>query len=198
LIRLILQPVALMFISLLILSLIARALGSTQPPNPALQGFMEGCEGKPQPCWYGIVPGVTTVAQAKNILSNYFNGDPNRLESSLCDFEIADFELDVISLTCRGVHLGDVMSVIGVPDEVRTTGWGLNIVWGKASTLATIAERKENWISLYSKVNGIFSAALYSKPPDAKILWFGFVTNWRYCRLLNLPTDECTKPPTIN
>lgn len=42
----------------------ARAFGTLQPPNPALAGFTEGCEGKPQPCWYGIVPGVTTEAEA--------------------------------------------------------------------------------------------------------------------------------------
>ncbi|MEO8612104.1 MAG: hypothetical protein ABI690_29675 [Chloroflexota bacterium] len=44
----------------LALSLAARALGATQPPNPALRGFTKGCEDKPQPCWYGIVPGITT------------------------------------------------------------------------------------------------------------------------------------------
>jgi hypothetical protein len=49
-------PIAIIFLGL---SLAARALGTTQPPNPALSGFTEGCEDKPQPCWYGIVPGVT-------------------------------------------------------------------------------------------------------------------------------------------
>jgi hypothetical protein len=38
----------------------ARALGGTQPTHPALRGFTEGCEGKPQPCWYGIVPDQNT------------------------------------------------------------------------------------------------------------------------------------------
>jgi hypothetical protein len=41
----------------LIFTLTARAIGTTQPTNPALRGFIEGCENKPQPCWYGIVPG---------------------------------------------------------------------------------------------------------------------------------------------
>jgi hypothetical protein len=36
------------------------AIGGTQSIHPALRGFIEGCEGIPQPCWYGIVPGVTT------------------------------------------------------------------------------------------------------------------------------------------
>jgi hypothetical protein len=59
-------PISLIFP---VLSLAARVLGSTQPPNPALRGFTEGCEDKPQPCWYGIVPGVTTVEQAKSLFA---------------------------------------------------------------------------------------------------------------------------------
>jgi hypothetical protein len=51
-------PIALIF---LVLTLTASALGTTQPPNPALRGFTEGCEDKPQPCWYGIVLGETTL-----------------------------------------------------------------------------------------------------------------------------------------
>lgn len=46
----------------------ARAIGTLQPPNPALAGFIEGCEGKPQPCWYGIVPGVTTDEDVTRIM----------------------------------------------------------------------------------------------------------------------------------
>ncbi len=53
------------------LALTARAWGETQPPHPALRGFVEGCEGKPQPCWYGIVPRVMTVDEAKAILSTF-------------------------------------------------------------------------------------------------------------------------------
>ncbi len=48
-------------------NVIVRGIGEIQPPNPALAGFNEGCEGKPQPCWYGIVPGVTTMREAKQI-----------------------------------------------------------------------------------------------------------------------------------
>lgn len=45
----------------------ARTLGTLQPPNPALAGFTEGCEDKPQPCWYGIVPYETTFDEAKAV-----------------------------------------------------------------------------------------------------------------------------------
>jgi hypothetical protein len=48
------------------INVVIRALGTFQPPNPALRGFVEGCEGKPQPCWYGIVPGVTDEESARS------------------------------------------------------------------------------------------------------------------------------------
>lgn len=54
----------------LLLSLTTRALGSTQPPNLALRGFTEGCEDKPQPCWYGIVPGVTAKDEVMKLAQN--------------------------------------------------------------------------------------------------------------------------------
>src|SRR5689334_13677459 len=51
-----------MFVALVLLM---NTLGGTQPIHPALRGFIEGCEDIPQPCWYGIVPGVTTLEDAK-------------------------------------------------------------------------------------------------------------------------------------
>ena len=59
-------PIAVIFLAL---SLTARALAMTQPPNPALRGFTEGCEGKSQPCWYGLVPGKTTAESTYEHLS---------------------------------------------------------------------------------------------------------------------------------
>jgi hypothetical protein len=61
-------PLALIF---LVLSLAARALGATEPPNPALRGFTKGCEDKPQPCWYGIMPGITKIEDIPTILAKY-------------------------------------------------------------------------------------------------------------------------------
>jgi hypothetical protein len=63
-VRFYLKFIPILALIFLIFLLTARAIGTTRPPNPALRGFVEGCEDKPQPCWYGIVPGVTTVEEA--------------------------------------------------------------------------------------------------------------------------------------
>src|SRR5689334_9061762 len=52
-------------------SFAATALGTAQPLNPILRGFTEGCEDQPQPCWYGIVPGITDIKQAHDLLFKY-------------------------------------------------------------------------------------------------------------------------------
>src|SRR5688500_1794465 len=52
----------------LLLPLTATALCNTQPLNPALRGFVEGCEGKPQPCWYGIMPAENNIEEARKII----------------------------------------------------------------------------------------------------------------------------------
>ena len=67
--RRLLKPILLVTFVFASVSLAARALGSTQPPNLALGGFTVGCEDKPQPCWYGIVPGVTTMEEANQIIA---------------------------------------------------------------------------------------------------------------------------------
>jgi hypothetical protein len=55
---------------LMVVSMGAKVVGALQPPNPALRGFVEGCEGQPQPCWYGIVPGVTDEEAARSNAKN--------------------------------------------------------------------------------------------------------------------------------
>jgi hypothetical protein len=50
-------------------ALAARTVGGRLTDHPALRGFSEGCDGKPQPCWYGIVPGVTDTAAIDAVLA---------------------------------------------------------------------------------------------------------------------------------
>jgi hypothetical protein len=71
--RFVLRLIPMLLLSCLSLSLVARAIGTTQPPNPALRGFVEGCKDKPQPCWYGLVPGVTSEKEAVELMvkANY-------------------------------------------------------------------------------------------------------------------------------
>jgi hypothetical protein len=105
----------------------ARALGTTQPTNPALAGFTEGCQGKPQPCWYGIVPGVTTTEETQEILSQLgYKETPTQVfsfgyelsEDAKIFFIVADSAMTRMTLTLDNIYVGDVISVLGKPDYI--------------------------------------------------------------------------------
>src|ERR1041385_1919203 len=125
--RFLLKLSPIFFCSFIALSIMARALGSMLPPNSTLLGFTEGCQGQTQPCWYGIVPGVTTVKEALQVMA--FAGEPDVAKSIFsrdytlifalpksspyCQVSL-DFEQDIVVKgqlsPCQSaeVHLGDL------------------------------------------------------------------------------------------
>jgi len=48
--RFLVAMICLLTLTFALLSALAIMLGAQQPINPALAGFVEGCEDKPQPC----------------------------------------------------------------------------------------------------------------------------------------------------
>jgi hypothetical protein len=112
-----------MFVALMLLM---NALGSTQPIHPALRGFVEGCEGIPQPCWYGIVPGSSKRFEVEQLLAqagysqSTSSGTYQPSDSKGCTARLGyDVEttrdLQVIELFNCGFRLGDLMGVLGFP-----------------------------------------------------------------------------------
>lgn len=124
------------WLAFVVLSMAASGLGTMQPPNPALAGFSEGCEGKPQPCWYGIVPGVTTLEEANIFLTEQgyhsvrdYRSDKDtwnkvyiRLANNNCELDLSYSETETattVNLTsCQNLHLGDVMNTLGNPYDI--------------------------------------------------------------------------------
>jgi hypothetical protein len=117
---------ALIIIFLLtLISLVTRTLGSTQPSNPLMSGFTKGCESQPQPCWYGIVPGVTTMEEVRDrLLSNGYAVDSiselqlNATKGTAADCQslsvIFDSHVRQINIApCQSVVLGDFAKQFG-------------------------------------------------------------------------------------
>src|SRR5689334_20565166 len=123
-----------LFIPLFVLFAITMsALGSTQPLHPALRGFVEGCEGVPQPCWYGVVSlriqvheveaRLNSVGYSGEYLSN--NGSRNYVSYSNADADCHvrvyyTLKRDNTNLTdefdlynCHTLYLADVMNMFG-------------------------------------------------------------------------------------
>jgi hypothetical protein len=92
-------------------SIAAKAIGSLQPPSPAMRGFIEGCEDKPQPCWYNIVPGISTVEQANKII--------NGLDYIGCEIHLISITqvqtIEAIEFKrCESIQWGDLILQFGI------------------------------------------------------------------------------------
>ncbi len=187
---------------LTITNLAARALGSLQPANPALRGFTEGCEDKPQPCWYGIVPGVTTFTEANSVLMRYgFEFGQNLRESrhlvaETCNvFFVPSSSGDVIAnLTftdCKSIRWGEMMRHFGTPDMLLichdyippkpyySYKSGLNVriddVFGG-----------DYWATPFDHVSGFemfLPTSVYTDDFEFRNPWLGFMPTWKYTQL---------------
>lgn len=185
----------------LLLSLTARTMGNTQPPNPALRGFTEGCEDKPQPCWYGIVPGVTTMGEAgKQLitqsffrLASYTYIPPKELEPCVIDlWSASGWETETVqrlTLNCSEITLGDIIFSLEEPQGLILEGYAFRtrymrlMVFGNTaiqssySSSKSILDKREQFIFLYAPNN----TSLQETSSIRK--WRGFLPVWRYCQL---------------
>lgn len=192
--RLYLKWIPLFAVTFLALTVAARIVGAAQPANPALDGFVEGCEGKPQPCWFGVIPGETTARQAYEIM--LFAGEPEYSGSIFSrDYNMvfklpppwpycrARFEV-VNSIVIRGgitvcrqpdIRVGDVtilleseQKIVSLPPREWVYGSvGINV---------------DGWPMPYSRVDHIDL-----RPADAPLHpfpWYGFLSQSRYCHLI--------------
>ncbi len=193
--RLYLKWTPLFAIAFLALMAAAWWVGAAQPPNPALDGFVEGCDGKAQPCWYGIVPGQTTDAEIYHLLA--FAGEPEFSRSIFSrDFTLiftlpppwpycrATFEfVDAVVvrgeiIVCRqpDIRVGD-LTILLEHEEKKVSLPPHELVYG------TVGINVDGWPTPYSRISYIDL-----RPLDARFQpfpWRGFVSQNRYCRLIS-------------
>jgi hypothetical protein len=192
--RLYFRWIPLFAIVFLALMVAARMVGAGQPLNPALSGFVEGCEDKPQPCWYGIVPGQTTDAEIYRLLA--FAGEPEFSRSIFSrDFTLiftlppswpycrATFEF-VRDIAVRGeitvcrqpdIRVGD-LTVLLESEEKTVSLPPHELVYG------TVGINVDGWPMPYSRVNYIDLRPLNAR--FQPFPWRGFVSQNRYCHLI--------------
>jgi hypothetical protein len=201
--RLALKLIFILTVPFLTLTIAAHVLGSTQPPNPALEGFTVGCEGKPQPCWYGIVPGVTTAHEAKAILTSrgfvstqteypdlVLNTDIlSKVDSEFgCDVSIGgnlgilrwtqgEMPVELLTVDCPSLTLGDVMLHLGMPDFVEFCGF--SVIYVEGVTLDNNGFRLDT-----SPHNHVELSLWNERYIDGNLsTWHGFAPCWRYRQL---------------
>jgi hypothetical protein len=178
------------------LAMVSRAIGTAEPPNPALMGFIEGCEDTPQPCWYGLVPGVSTLREIGSQLHRFgYELGLGTTDRSLTyisnerspgcvqiNFDIVAAEVSAIILGCTDVRAGDVTVLLGRPDyRLWYTRQDSDWIYGRTSMRLS-----QVW------ANSAFETIQYlrmARPRDVKLNspstmpWQGFLPRWRYCQL---------------
>lgn len=98
------------------------------PPHPVLIGFDVDCENKPDPCWYGIVPGVTPIEEGLERLQKYVyepgsaagQSQPKILAECVVTTEpMPDNQVwGTLTLRCSNLKLGNVAGHLGVDVQV--------------------------------------------------------------------------------
>lgn len=185
----------------LTIAIAAKAVGSLQPINPAMRGFIEGCEDKPQPCWYGIVLNSTTIENAHvltelNCVSNQGTFD-SRLGFVLhyaCNINSPIYQIDIgqpldlssskipsVTAWVTNVTVGDFVNYFGEPKQVDVDFFlygGVFLDFGQ-NIYGYVDEPLGN-VDLKSEVSN-YSVGMVSS--NVTLDWRGFIPMWRYCQL---------------
>lgn len=194
--RMLLKYATLIIFLLTLIGFVIRIAGTTQRPPLVMQGFTEGCTDQPQPCWYGIIPGVTTSAdlQEKVLRSGYMveSISTRQLDASLatshaCQKLSIQFELYVQQLKiklCDAVLLGDFVRQFGQPDNVLLDP--LSIGYHGEIQMLFSKNASAEAISYWMPLQEIILMPAQSQLPQLRQPWLDVLVQRKYCDLNRL------------
>jgi hypothetical protein len=181
------------------------------PSNITLTGFTEGCAGKPQPCWYGIEIGVTTLSDAVDILqARGYHIQPMGQQSfdvpaiegrsttnSACSIQVyRKAAIPVANLVsvhyCPGLLVGDILREFGNAQvNSYCSRFGLvlfNLIDvpnprypDNMITAQTRVRSLTDALSPYHRIESVVFGAGLNDVADTPTLWNGFAPKWHYC-----------------
>ncbi len=192
--RLLLKLSLLVVPALTITILVARMFGSTQPPNSFVSGFNDNCEYQAQPCWYGIIPGTTTIDQAKTDLLNagYSIDSTSTLQLSAtkptdndCQKTIILFDSRVKQiniLLCETVVLGDFVRQFNQPEYIILDPLS---IWYRGEIQIIFGKRFSKWetVSYHTPLQEIILFPAKSSVPQLRQPWLDVLLQRKYCNL---------------
>ncbi len=194
--RMLLTYAILIIFVLTLIGFVIRTFATTQRPPVVMRGFTEDCTDQPQPCWYGIVPGITTSADLQEKVSRIgYSIDSistRQLDASLtmpdsCQRLSIQFELYVQQVKiklCNAVLLGDFVRQFGQPDNVLldplSIGYRgeIQMLFGKNASVEVI--------SYWMPLEEIILLPAKSQLPQLRQPWLDVLVQRKYCDLNRL------------
>ncbi|MBI1281151.1 MAG: hypothetical protein GC179_23700 [Anaerolineaceae bacterium] len=192
------------------ISLAAKIVGKSRVLHPVITGLDTDCEGKPQPCWYGVVLGETTAKDVMAIFSplgdrffdNTTKGQLEIFKTTLggcfaqfvCGRGGSTVINEIILTNCARVRLGDLLARYGEPETLGTT---INcdpkhpiiqldnyfIEYPADGIIAAINRpaRLGSWLSLQGNVRQLY--LVKPRESDGRKTWEGIISFRRFVRL---------------
>jgi hypothetical protein len=192
---------------LLMLNVASGTVGSIQPPNPVLAGFTTGCEGKLQPCWYGIVPYMPLEAAQNKLEQIGYSLQPDTqphffntpgyyylptTPAMNCEVELYSYEMQdgedrtygVHLIHCENIFLGDFMAALGKPDGHTFLTLNDGHIWlGFQEGQIFARNTRHIAVNEYRAENAIEELWLFLGNGNigSRYAWHGFIWFWKYC-----------------
>jgi hypothetical protein len=187
-----------------------QLIGHYVQPNPVLNGFISGCEGRAIPCWNGIVPGVTSFQEAADLLrlrgyqvqlDQRFYLDRLDLygyspDSGGCDLiTFASFPSignptikSFMLVDCPSFSVGDVLLHLGEPTQIGMCATADVPVYSYDRRLNIFPDPhvQQRWLSPHQTIKRIALVHRFDEVPPTG--WYGFVPRWRYAQLVQSET----------
>ncbi len=187
-------PLMMLFASL---SAVSYALGTTQPLAPMLEGFRQGCENQPHPCWNGIVLGETNLKSATHILNELgyqaglvgptdyalrYTSDSRSPGCVELYFDRQSIQVISIVLSCTDMHTGDLTALLGNP-TFQAWYTQYSVEWIYDQIILRLAGAWSE--SPFDNVGTVrLVQTLGRATPGGSVRpWHGFLPRWKYCQL---------------
>jgi len=188
-----LRVIGFITIGLSLTNILAIAIGGQSPPHLALRGFLTDCEDKPKPCWYGIVPGETSVAEAQEILNGLGYTPSRRSSYGIITYGAMEGMIDcTVQATyrestgpiralrfrdCSAIRFGDFGITFGRPDRLLLDLNQHSVIYDRERNLFLEGRR----LSPYNPVAHFELSTEYVSWTGI-VEWRGFIVRARYCR----------------
>ncbi|NWF69629.1 MAG: hypothetical protein HXY40_11140 [Chloroflexi bacterium] len=176
------------------------AFGGARPLHPGLRGFVSGCERLPQPCWYGIQPGRTTLDEVPALLTAQGFAVSPLAAANLSGSVVDITRWIIIEATCReivlewdttgvirgitfgacyGLPMGELDALFGSPIEIAYFSSTIQVAYpGGQMAVGALLPRHSPYVTAGGMVLGEGSYR-----PVTAGGWHGYVLFWRYCQL---------------